>query len=742
MKKLENFFDKKLRVIEFSKKSSFFTIHTRKCNNFLTITKNDNNNDYNTISLTPGSFRNTIVKNSSDVIILNSAGFKELKSVQKTAEARYLFERITLLNIVPIIYFLVKGWISNRKKFYGLFYLIRGMRLSFYMGLKSRRQRRNIARHYLSPLIGIEKFFKELNKRDISYCILRWFDNLPDIEESEDIDILVEDNDLTKVYSIIDKNPGIIAFDIYSKTGIPGSDFKSLPYYVYSLAEQVLRNCILFKDVYKVPQPEDYFYLLAYHVVFHKGEDSGLRSKQYKVTPTVKSDHDYIHHLKTISSGANLDVHDFTLDGLHLYLDNRGFVPPLDTQYKLSLHNQYLEAYLEDVHHQSELIEKFEGVVCFVIREKIITAGLLEEVVKFIQKAGFTIIKTTNINESLKDEFTKHVRGGNWNRGPWPSNAGEPSAIVVAFDVLPIKPDPRDYKQHPGLANKRILSKNEIRDFLNKLLPDKSEWCNGIHSSDNEIQAVEYLTLAGLDLEEVHEEIIKYKKAFETEYPVLQVLSCFSRRAKIELISYKEGKAIKKTFKPTCEMFLSNEINAYTILQDLDEVPQLLEIGENYIITSYIDGSNPLGNRINISTLKKCISLLYKIFERGYSLLDFKPSNFLIDRNKKLHIIDFEFLHKYRNNLTFFEAYDLVGAPESIDLLHKPIIKIPSNKKQFDVRWGSFTGINYDELSRLDSPQIYFISYYRFYKLKVKKLLKLVRRKSQRIFRAIFRALP
>ncbi|MGB5896179.1 MAG: hypothetical protein WBG58_18540 [Ignavibacteriaceae bacterium] len=742
MKKLENLFNKKLRIIEFSNKSSFFTTHIGNANNFLVIIKSRHNKDGNTISLIDKNFIKAIGKNSSDLIILNSSGWNELRSLQKTAEAKYLIGRVTVLNIIPVIYFLFKGWISKRKKFYGLFYLIRGIKFSLYIGLKKRRKKRSVARHYLSPLIGVEDFFQELYKKKISYCILRWFDDLPNLEDDEDVDILVEDNDLTKVYSVIDKKPGIIPFDIYSKTGIPGSDFKSLPYYVYSLAERVLENNILFKNLYKVPTPENYFYLLAYHMVFHKGEDSGLPSKQYKITPGIKSDHDYLYHLKAISSKANIDIDDFTLEGLHKYLDIKGYVPPLDTQYKLSLHNKYLKAYLDDVHHQSELINKFKGLVCFVIREKIIEAGLLADVVKFIQKEGFTIIQTIEIDESLKDVFTKHVRGGNWNQGPWPSNAGKPSAMVVAFDVLPIKPDPHDHKQHPGLANKRILSKNEIRKFLNKMLPNRSEWCNGIHSSDNEIQAVEYLTLAGLDLDRVYKEILKYKKAFETQYPVLQVLSCFSRRAKIELISFKGGKAIKKTFKPTCELFLSNEIEAYTIFKDLSEVPQLLETGENYIITSYIEGSKPLGNRIDIRTLKKCLNLLRKIYDRGYSLLDFKPSNFLIDKNKKLNIIDFEFLHKYSIDLPFLECYDLVGAPDNIDLLHRPIIKIPPNKKQFDVRWGSFTGFRYEELSKLNRPQIYLKSLYHFYKLKARKLIRLVRRKSEQGVRVIFRALP
>ena len=232
MKKLSDFLKNNLRIIEFNSKNSFFPNQSIKTDKFLSIIKNGDCKESTTVCLSEENFLQTVKKNSSDAIIMNCTGWNELRSLQNTAEAKYLIERITVLNIIPAIYFLVKGWLSKRKNFYGLFYLNRGIKLSLYIGLKSRRKKKSVARHYLSPLVGVENFFQELNKKNISYCILRWFNELPHIEENEDIDILVEDNDLTKVYSLIDRYPGIIPFDIYSKTGIPGSDFKSLPYWL------------------------------------------------------------------------------------------------------------------------------------------------------------------------------------------------------------------------------------------------------------------------------------------------------------------------------------------------------------------------------------------------------------------------------------------------------------------------------------------------------------------------------
>ena len=745
MRELTKYLKDNYRVIEFSSQESLFDklFHARK--RLLSVTRNKDAEGEKTIFLEGEHFTRAIGKNSADVIILNCAGWNELRALQKAVGTLLFFERFTAFNVIFLFYFLLMGIVTGRNNYLGLFYLRRGIKVTFYLGIKKKQQRERTTRNYLSPLVRIEDFFKELNCEKINYCILRWFENLPDIEVGEDIDLLIEDGDLTKIYSVIDRQPGIVPLDIYSKSGVPGSDYNNLPYYVFSLAESVLKDSFLYKDIFKVPTWENYFYLLAYHAVFHKGEASGITSNKYKLISKVKPDHDYLHHLRIILSKTNLDVTDLTLEGLHSFLDDKKLVPSLDTQYKLSLQNQYLKVFLEDFHNQSNLPEKFKGLICFVVREKIIEAGLVEYLKKLIQKHGFTIILSSQIKDSVKDDFTKRVRGGNWNRGPWPTNAGKPALLIVAFDVYPIKPTPEDLQQHPGLSNKRIEEKNAIRDLLNRKLPDRKDWCNGLHSSDNEMQAAEYLSLAGLNEEDIFNQIKKLEASFKTENNVIEVLSRYSKRAKVELIDYKGEKAIRKTFKPRCEWFLENEIKAYKKFKDLKEIPHLLETGDNYFITSFVEGCKPLNSRINIQTLKKCLSSLKKIYDRGYSLLDFQPANFLMDKKRNLYLIDFEFLHKYNNKPSFMECYDLVGIPENFDILYTPIIRfdeISEGMKQFDVLWGGFTNVYYDELLKLDDFSTYYKSFSRYYKMKIRKLLGFVLRGSKRGIKLIFRILP
>lgn len=60
-----------------------------------------------------------------------------------------------------------------------------------------------LLRYYIKPMksprvyirkgIGRMEFFEALNKRNVDYVLLRWWEDLPEIPEGEDLDILVRD---------------------------------------------------------------------------------------------------------------------------------------------------------------------------------------------------------------------------------------------------------------------------------------------------------------------------------------------------------------------------------------------------------------------------------------------------------------------------------------------------------------------------------------------------------------------
>ena len=84
------------------------------------------------------------------------------------------------------------------------------------------------ARRYVHRRYCCESFFSELAKRQIRYVVLRWFDALPEIEPGEDVDLLVADDDLPKIADLFVRFRTPLACDIYSMTGLRGSDFRKM----------------------------------------------------------------------------------------------------------------------------------------------------------------------------------------------------------------------------------------------------------------------------------------------------------------------------------------------------------------------------------------------------------------------------------------------------------------------------------------------------------------------------------
>ena len=70
----------------------------------------------------------------------------------------------------------------------------------------------------------------------------------------------------------------------------------------------------------------------------------------------------------------------------------------------------------------------------------------------------------------------------------------------------------------------------------------------------------------------------------------------------------------------------------------------------------------------DLKIIKQIIGIMRYFYDLDYALIDFNPSNCLIDRDGKLKIIDFEFLYCYKNKpASFAESYDLIGIPPNFE---------------------------------------------------------------------------
>ena len=305
----------------------------------------------------------------------------------------------------------------------------------------------------------------------------------------------------------------------------------------------------------------------------------------------------------------------------------------------------------------------------FIIREWGIMRKSLDYILRLMETYGLNIVLTQELDHQDKEKASKIIRGGNWGAGPWVVSGGLPSIIVVAYDYHPIPMRKELIVKYPFMNNSRYLIKRDIRDTMNEGLLRK-EKANGIHSSDDEFEAWEYIEVICPEKKIIiRQKIEDMENVYRTKELVLGLMNSNLRRGKTEIIQLNDKLVIKKTFKPGRERYLKREIIAYKELSKKNSlIPKLIDFGDNYIVIPYYQDVDSLSQEEKNIVLKKNIktiaSFIFFLYEEGYAHLDFHPNNVLYSPIEGIKVIDFEFLYRYKEKpSSVINAYDIVGVP-------------------------------------------------------------------------------
>ena len=536
----------------------------------------------------------------------------------------------------------------------------------FLLAFKDRKTLR--VRRFLHPRLSLEDFFKELKKREIEYVILRWFDEFPQIQDGEDIDILISNQDLYAIDDLFGFDPRQQAFDIYSVSGVSGTDYKQVPYYPPHLAQKILASRRWIKNLYAVPDPLHHFFSLAYHVVFHKGESSGIPNRNYP--EIVKSDHDYMKHLKVLAKSIGIQASFNDYISLFEFLEANAWTPEFDTMRILAREDHWLQNVIPD---PTDNVADGE-IMVFVVREWAILHCQVETIISKLEESNLDVLALKILDRDEKERATRMIRGGKWDRGPHPVSGGPPCAMIVCYDYHPISPSREVTKIYPYIKNGHVLVKHKIRDYLNA---EKLAFfhTNPIHSADDEYEAWLYIQHVLPSYVTKIRRMVEYRqRLYHTEYPVLQRYESNRSRAKIEKINYNGISAVKKTFKPGKERFAQREAFVYENFgKEKGTIPPLLEKGVNYIIIPWYDdvlkGISKKDKQNVLKPYRKAVmDTMRMFFDHGFALIGFYPGNLLMTSAGELKIIDFEFLYEYKNKPDRFSiSYDIVGVPKDFD---------------------------------------------------------------------------
>ena len=502
-------------------------------------------------------------------------------------------------------------------------------------------------RRYINPDLGVSGFFNAISKYD--YVVLRWFEDLPYIEPGEDIDILVSDDDLESIDKFLtgSKHYGIPC-DIYTCGGLPGTDYRSVSYYPVKAAENIVKNSVLLKNNVKAPNDKEYLFSMIYHAVYHKGFDSGILSDLFAGDTHPVPDHNYKEIIKNLAQKAGIKLPElFSLEALDLFLEENGWKPQNDTLKKLSRRNEWIGKCHFSRERETDL--HWSGFTLFIIREK----GLpfLSEIKNYLWNEGFDILLEQEIPLEDREVVSKNIRGGNWNRGPWPESGGGPVYIIAVYDLHPLEVDELLAEKHIGIENSRIAgTKIKIRDYINKF-QEKNKRCNVLHSADNSLEALEYAAhIIPGKIRDIEKKILELKELFKTPYPVIKNLSRYARRAKIEIVDFHGVESVCKTFKPGRERFMKREILARELKGNLGCISEIVETGPNYIILKKYENTIEKiyikGRYLPVEFIGEIKKMLSHFRSLGYECIDFSPGNLVYNDKDGLKILDFEFFQK------------------------------------------------------------------------------------------------
>jgi hypothetical protein len=402
---------------------------------------------------------------------------------------------------------------QKTKSFYKVFPIVKrlmppAMRQSVVLKSLANKVKPEQTRKYLGKDISLQHFFEELNQKEVRYLVLRWFEDFPNWPEGEDVDLLIADEDLGKIKPYFTSNAKGQAFDVYSISGLRGSAYGKLgPYFPIELGRELLENRIKWDQCY-IPAPFHYFLSLAYHAVYHKGLASGLpaevppeRSQDLpKDTDDRREDspkgyeHEqrYLDILTELGEELGIDVK-ITLRDLHEYLTQRGWSPSLDTLRKLSLQNPYVKELLPD---PKDLRERPGDILVFVIRQWAVDNGYQDRILQMIEEEGMEIVEYKELSAREKASVAAKIRGGQWEGLETSrTSGGGPSFVIIAYDPSPKNLSEKQRLKYPFVANANVFIKEKIRDTINQ---DRliNEHVNCIHSSDDELEAWEYVRVA------------------------------------------------------------------------------------------------------------------------------------------------------------------------------------------------------------------------------------------------------
>ena len=355
---------------------------------------------------------------------------------------------------------------------------------------KRRARRKHTVRFRIG---GVCKFLQALEAEQIRTVVLRQPETVPrdaaaEARFDDDVDLLIDGSRLHRTVEIAAAFPGSIKCDPYTNTGHRGTPYRKLPYYPPVLADRILADRELYDNAFHIPAPATRLWSLAYHVVYHKGTDSGLPSGcDLETNPDPKRD--YQHRLVELAARRGLDWSSgLTLESLHEQLKSQGWEMPPDLMARWPVQTDWHRwLYEREIKILDPWARRLPDLLVFLVRDDAVAEGLENRICEMLAEK-FQVLEVHSLDKTQVDSVMRRVRGGNWIEHR-KTTLIPPRIAVTCYDHAPTSSatdsvTARLQLKHPHVTNLNVFHKHVIRKRLN-LGRRQQPTLHALHGSDN-----------------------------------------------------------------------------------------------------------------------------------------------------------------------------------------------------------------------------------------------------------------
>lgn len=348
---------------------------------------------------------------------------------------------------------------------------------------KKIKEKKTITFRVAQPL----RFLQRLEDNGIEYISLRWPEETSailagDRFEGADIDILVRVGSWKEIFYLtcdLLESVNAIKFDVYSHPATKGLLYRGMPYYPHHICEELFASKFKNNDGFYCTKGEPYIKSLVYHLVYHKGESSGIPLWEGGTEKIAKRAYGQLLRTEAQKHGVLLPE-SLNIRSLYLWLQQREYGMPYDLLIRYPVNDDAnLAAIKQWEEEQFKDISNEKYLYVFMLRDGIENTEY-EEIVLTSLGQYFVIKDAIRIEPAMRRALKKKIRGGNWYEKTL-NRETLPYLFVIAEDSAPeklITPD----KLYPLIDNKNFYKKLIIREKVEKISGLRS---NCIHGTDN-----------------------------------------------------------------------------------------------------------------------------------------------------------------------------------------------------------------------------------------------------------------